>query len=232
MNTFWQRVLPYLALVVAVSPLTALGNAETAPNFDLVGFREIEVQAGIQVELVSGPFLVQPLTQPLPEDLDVRVEGNRLILGYHSRVGSFHRSGVRFRVVLPTLGRLELSGGAGAQIGVGVDPDQFLADLSGGAQVRGTVVTNQLRVNLSGGSHAYLEGEVGELFFDASGGAGLDSPRLRAQKARLSLSGGASADLTLGTQAFIEASGGSHVRYSGQPRLENHLSGGSSVRGY
>jgi len=214
------------------SPISALGAADTSPStFDLKGFREVEVQSGIQVELVSGPFLVQALTDPLPEDLDVRVEGDRLILGYKPFAWSNHRGGVRFRVGLPVLEALELSGGAGADVKAKVGTHLTL-ELSGGSQVHGPLSTSQLRIELSGGSHAYLEGEVESLVLDASGGAGLTSPNLRARKAQLDLSGGASADLYLVGEAVVDASGGSQVRYGGNPRLEKHLSGGASVRGY
>lgn len=233
MKRLW-RILPSLGVATLMAaPVSALGTADTThPPFDLEGFREVEVQSGIQVELVPGPFLVQQLTEPLPEDLDVRVEGDRLILGYKPFAWNHHRGNVRFRVGLPVLEALELSGGAGADVKGQVHSERLELNLSGGAQVRGDVATARLKVNLSGGSRAYLEGEVVALDLDASGGAGLASPNLRVQKAQLDLSGGATADLYLFAEAVVDASGGSQVRYGGSPRIEKHLSGGASVRGY
>jgi len=234
MNNLWRRLLPSLGLAALVaSPIPALGVEETSPrHFNLTGFRTVEVQAGIQVELVAGAYLVQPLTDRLPRDLDVRVEGDRLILGYKPLAWGTHRGPVRFRVVLPVLRALDLSGGAGAQVGPGLaDPSQLLVTLSGGSQIHGAVTTGRLRLELSGGSQAFLQGAVGELTLDASGGSGLPSPGLRAQDSHLVLSGGASADLILEARAVIDASGGSHLRYFGHPRLEQSLSGGASVDG-
>lgn len=228
-----SRWLPTLGVATLLaSPAVALGAADTNHTYAFQGFREVEVQAGIQVELVPGPFLVQALTDRLPANLDIRVEGDRLILGYKPLAWGNHRSGVRFRVGLPALEALELSGGAGAEFKAKVDTTRLDLELSGGSQVRGPLSIAELSVDLSGGSRAYLEGEVGTLVLDASGGAGLDSPRLRAQKSRMVLSGGSSADLFLVDEAVVDASGGSHVRYGGSPRLQTNLSGGASVRGY
>jgi len=234
MNKFWRRLLPSLGLVaLSASPALALGTEETSSRkFDLAGFQTVEVQAGIQVELAAGPFLVQPLTSRLPRDLDVRVEGDRLILGYKPLAWGSHRGLVRFRVTMPVLKALELSGGAGAQVGPGLfDRTQATVLLAGGAQVHGEVATAKLRVSVSGGSQAYLQGSADELSLEASGGAGLPSPDLRVKDGQLLLSGGASADLILDDRARIDASGGSHVRYTGRPRLQQHLSGGAFLDG-
>lgn len=102
---------------------------------------------------------------------------------------------------------------------------------SGGAQVMvDGIDADELRVQASGGARVALEGVVGELSAQASGGSGLRLGRLAAEFADLYASGGSTINVQVLEEVSIEGSGGATIRISGRPAVRRQiLSGGSSV---
>jgi hypothetical protein len=85
-------------------------------------------------------------------------------------------------------------------------------------------------LEMSGGSHATLSGSAQDLKLDASGGGQIDLGDFSVVDADIELSGGARAMVNPSGKLDVDASGGSHVYYVGNPTLGDiDTSGGSSV---
>ena len=214
--------------------LTLAPSAFAGQTYSLQGFDSIQVESGIQVELSEGSFSVERTSDPAPSNLVLTVEDHTLRLGFRMSWTSWFFDGLRntarFRISLPHLRSLELSGGSRAQIQYAKGNDLSLS-LSGGSQVKGTIKGGQIDAEFSGGSWATLEGAASSLKLEASGGAWFRSPSFTAQEGTFDLSGGSGARLVLLGAVSVEASGGSTLEYTGSPQIvRQSTSGGSTVR--
>jgi hypothetical protein len=128
-------------------------------------------------------------------------------------------SAIRARVVDGTL-RLELDPGQGGSFVTGrleaqvTMPVLEALTLSGGAQLRlgdSAPQAGDLRLEAHGGSQAHLSG-------------------LSTQRAQVTLSGGAYAELAVSEDIAYDLSGGAHLDYTGEPSISRAVtSGGASA---
>ena len=225
---------PLRSLTLAVLSLALALPAFGGQTYSLEGFQSVQVESGIQVELSQGPFSVERTTDAAPSNLVVTVEDHTLRLGYRMSWTSWFFDGVRrnarFRVSLPELHSLELSGGAGVQLQYGRGNDLSFK-LSGGSQAKGTVNAGRITAELSGGSGANFQGAASSLDLRASGGSWFRSPSYTVQDGTFQFSGGSGALLILSGSVSVDASGGSSLEFTGSPKMVHQsTSGGSSVR--
>ncbi len=223
-----------LVLVLGVLPFQAAGasgTAEHSPRYDFQNFDSIEVQAGIQVEVLEGDNKVELVQTPKPERLDVRQSGNTIIFGFKPLFWDTSFGPTKFKVWVPRLRSVALSGGAGARFFRTVGGDLTL-ELSGGAHADGAFEGDRLKVHLTGGSVAELRGLAKTADISNSGGAQFHARDFVAEEADVQLSGGAGAQLRIVHQAQIDASGGATLEYSGRPSVRQNVSGGATVRSF
>jgi hypothetical protein len=221
------------SLVVPIS-IVAAAEKETRALSD---FDAIEVGGAIDLQLLQGQsFVVEvesgdgPASRIVTEvhdgTLRLRHEWSRFPDFTHSPP---HRDIVR--VTLPKLVALKASGASDVSSKGTVKGDSFRLEASGGADVTLDLAVDSLEVRTSGGSDVRLNGNARQTTLKSSGGSDLDASRLKSDTAHLYSSGGS--DISIGQSGTLvaNASGGSDISYSGEPRsMTINKSGGAGVR--
>jgi len=83
-------------------------------------------------------------------------------------------------------------------------------------------------VNVSGASDADFSGTTGKLYLESSGASGVDANQLIARTGDIHVSGASHADVNVSDTLDAEASGASHIGFSGSPKSINKSSSGAS----
>jgi hypothetical protein len=179
---------------------------------EVLAFTELEVGGGIGVDIVPGSatsvvVTAQPNLLPLTTTV---VDGNRLTVATTKGYTTVH--GISVKVTTSGLTAIELHGGASAS------GDGFEAQ--------------SLALNLSGGARLDLSGAVTDLEVEASGGALLQIGGLKLTTARVDLSGGVVATMSVSSSLTGTASGGVVVNLDQRPAtVAVETSGGAVVLG-
>lgn len=111
-------------------------------------------------------------------------------------------------------------------------PDLYELKFSGGTHgtAEGFTSSHDFALSLSGGSTISLEGAASDLTISASGGSQLLLSDFHVNDATVNLSGGSSATINLDGRLDGDLSGGSHLKYVGNPiEVDVNTSGGSTV---
>lgn len=111
-------------------------------------------------------------------------------------------------------------------------PDLYKLEFSGGIQgsVKGFTSPHDFVISLSGGSTILLEGAANDLTISGSGGSHLYLSDFLVRDATVNLSGGSDATINLDGSLVGDLSGGSHLKYVGEPTsVTVNTSGGSTV---
>jgi hypothetical protein len=219
-------VLAVLATLAAgctqLRPNMLFGSATlTTKDFQVQDFNRVQAENGFRVNITQGePFKVTVTTHDnIMEYVKVEKNGNTLRLYVDPRpFMGYSINRLEAAVVMPTIAALNGSGGS--QLNIAGFPSQtsFVADLSGGSRLNGDMSATDLRMESSGGSNATLAGIAGTLNYTGSGGGRSDLSALEADRATVELSGGASLTVNAAELSY-DLSGGSHLRYFGNPQM-------------
>ena len=224
---------------VAVAALVAMGGwgdtvdgngkmkeeTRQVPAFtgvDVGGAVDAEIHLGNvqQVRLVTDENLL-PLLKTTVRDGVLHVDNEQ----------SIHPSkSVKLYVVVPSIDRIEASGGTKVRAEV-AKTNKLVLEGSGGADlvVRG-IDTEQLSLDFSGGVKAMLSGRAKTAKVELSGGVTLTADGLELEQAKLDASGGVETVLAVSKSIEGEANGGVSVKVKGTPAVNVDTSGGSSIR--
>lgn len=215
-----------LAAGVARVALSQLANGDgasrsadpgepTTRTLDLAGFRDVDVNGTWDVTVTQGSAWAVEISFPenLETALRVRVEGDRLVLGYDWSGRNLNRSGPSFtaRVSMPELAAVDVSG-AGRLRFSGFSGNRLAVDLSGSGDVEG-------------------QGGYDSVVIDVSGSGRVDLREVPVVDANVDLSGSASVVLRMnGGVLLADLSGSSRVEYYGTIREQRvDVSGSASV---
>ena len=218
---------------ISFGPATFGSGQPVTQEYDLAGFDGIAASHGFQVTLKPGDGFAVKVTADdnLTDYLMVDKRGDLLRIGLDNSSGRwFGSTTLRAEVTLPTLRKVELSGGSTASM-TGFPPvDAFVGDLSGGSRLQGDVTAEDVSLTGSGGSRFVLAGGAESLTVNGSGGSRADVEELVAQQVSVELSGGSQASVQAARELNYTLSGGSRVNYSGDPAIgRSDASGGSKA---
>lgn len=102
---------------------------------------------------------------------------------------------------------------------------------SGGSDVEITANSEEIKITTSGGADLEIDGSCKHLTITASGGSDVDASKLRAEDVEVTTSGGADVDVYATNSLKAHASGGSDVRYGGNPTTKDiKESGGADIK--
>jgi len=210
--------------------ITGSGDLTTETH-DLSDFTRIEAQSGFQLEVtMSSTFSIEITADDnVHEYIEVEKSGDTLSIRLRG-TRFYHSVTLRAKITMPTLYKIQLSGGSQASITGFSSSHDFEVELSGGSQLSGDITAGDADFELSGGSQVNLEGVGDDLSIDASGGSQLDLEDFPIDDASISLSGGSRATINISGTLDADLSGGSRVLYVGDPDLGDiDLSGDSTV---
>ncbi len=202
------------AIVAAVvffgfwNPVHGSGNLVSEEKI-FTDFTSVDVGWGFKVKIVQSDLYSINITadENLFEYMKIYKTGNTLIIGMKRSVNGT----LKAEITMPDLYTLKLSGG-----------------VHGTAE--GFSSSHDFTLSLSGGSHVTLKGAADDLTMSGSGGSHLQLSDFPVNDVTVSLSGGSHATVNLDGRLDGGASGGSHLKYLGNPTSVTVVAtGGSSV---
>jgi Putative auto-transporter adhesin, head GIN domain len=201
-------------------PSAAVGASDGAETvLDLEGFDRVDARGVWKITLEQGDDWNVELTYPdqVTDRLDVRVEGDRLVLGVengrpHWWGGFGPSNGYEARIVMPELEGIDLSGAAKVDL-IGFAGDTLAITSSGASEVEAT------------------RSRFDELELTVSGAGDIDLSEMPVVDAHVVLSGAGNIKLNMnGGELSGTVSGAGKVRYEGTvSRQSVVVSGFSSV---
>ena len=229
-----------LWLMASCAGVKVLGSGNVINEvFDLSDFTGIKAQNGFQVEVTkSDSFSVVAIVDDnVLEHIEIKKSGDTLILRPKAN-RSFRSVTLSARVTMPNIDKIELSGGAKADINGFDSSDNLPVNLSGGSHLNGSIDAGDVKLSLSGGSHVTLSGSADNLVahgsggshvtlsgsaenivIKGSGGSHFNLEDYSVSDADINLSGGSHADVNVNGTLNVDISGRSVVNYTGEPTL-------------
>lgn len=203
---------------------------------DFIEFTIVEVGWGVEVEINQSESysIIITADDNMLDNIEVSRSNNKLAIGLKWGYG-YQNVTLRAKITMPELHELQLSGGTHGTIEGFSTTHEFVLELSGGSSLTGSFTTSgDAKFTLSGGSHLIkLDGGANNLQTSASGGSDLNLLDFSVHNATVSLSGGSHANINLDGRLDADLSGGSHIRYIGNPTMGTiETSGGSTVEPY
>ncbi len=207
-----RALIPVSIVAGAAALALALPATAETRSFNLAGFTDISVSAGVDVDLRQGPYAVSAYESRGRFDrLKLEVQGSTLVIGREGSSNWFSGNrDYKITVTAPDLSAISASSGAD------VDSDNFrFADLS---------------VTVSSGADVDLSGQCRNLTVSVSSGADFDGEDLRCETATVTVSSGGDADVHASRSATGNASSGGSVKVHGGAAITSNTSSGGSVR--
>ena len=208
------------------------GNLATEDK-DFTDFTIVDVGSGFEVEITQSSSYSISITADdnVIDNIETSKTGDTLTI--HLKWGFIVRSTtLRAEIRMPDLYELKFSGGTHGTVEGFTSTHEFAVDLSGGSRLSGNFTTSgDAQFALSGGSHLTgLDGAANKLLISASGGSDLELSDFPVHDTTVNLSGGSSATINLDGRLDGDLSGGSHLKYVGNPTaVTTNTSGGSTI---
>ncbi len=192
-------------------------------------FTKVSVSSGFELVLTQSD--VKELSIETYENIHdyiiTEISGDQLRIRRREGVSFSGNPKVKIYLSANHIERISSSGGGKINLNSGWEADELKVTLSGGGKLYGTINVNSLDINMSGGSESELSGFAAHFVLSSSGGSRHRHFDLQTERGEVALSGGARAELNVSDTLEINASGGSDIRYIGDPKVATKLSGGS-----
>lgn len=245
MSRWPARIATLLGVAVLVSGCSA-GSDGSRPDDspapgrverDVVGsFDKLKVADGFQVQVARGAeSRVTVSATGIPEEqIEVAVDQNTLKLS--TKTGPVPRGAVlSAAVVVPSLIEVTATSGAqvdllsglaiGAPSGPTVGGHDATVDLTAGAGFDGEVSAESFSIFLQAGARAQIRGSAGKASINGSEAGVLEGLEFDVADAQVTLSSGATTELTVHGTLDASLSSGSRLVYAGNPRITNRAVG-------
>jgi Putative auto-transporter adhesin, head GIN domain len=207
--------------------LVGSGNAATEAR-EVEEFAEISASSAITLDVTVGPAVAIAVTADdniLPH-VKTEVVSGRLKLYVDESYSS--KLGVKIQLAAPELRGLRGSGAVKTTV-TDASGERFRLGLSGASECRWKGEVDALALKVDGGSHTVVSGSAGRLEMNCSGASKIDARSLAAKSAKIQLSGASTARVNVSDELNVVASGASSLRYAGQPKVDQKVSGASRV---
>jgi hypothetical protein len=214
---------------VTIGPsLRGSGVAKTETR-EVAPFSEIEVGSAIQLDVVVGDptdLVVTADDNVLPL-VRTEVTGDRLKIYLDTSLST--NIGVQVKAATPELKALVASGASKVNA-TGITGEKFQIELHGSSTGEFGSEAEVMDITLSGASHAVLAGVGSQLNLECFGASRINAAGFTADKVTAVVSGASFAQVNAKEEFAADASGASHIHYTGQPaKLKKQVSGASTV---
>lgn len=206
--------------LLAVLFIVTFASAQNKKELKLDSFKEISMRIGGKLYLRQGSpqkVEIEGDREDL-EDLEVRIDGDKLIIGKENNWGwnnwNDETKRVNIYVTAPTIEGLNVSG-------------------SGDVIAQTKIVTSRLKLNVSGSGLLELEGDVsGDVDADVSGSGRIElKGKCRDFDSHVSGSGRVHLDITVAERAMFGISGSGKIEAAGSAQeVKATISGSGEVR--
>ncbi len=208
-NTF---LVPAAALAIAAC-IAQPALADSQQTYNLSGFDELDIAAGVEVKFTAAPeySVTADFDRGGPDDVKVRVDGDRLYLSRKATKGWGNKVRVTFHVTGPELNDIEASSGS-----------SLLAE---------GVASDEMKINVSSGATVTVYGTCSELSIKASSGGSANAKGLACANVKAAANSGGSLKAHASDSATSKTSSGGSVDIYGNPTSRSankSISGGST----
>lgn len=196
---------------------------------DFRNFKDLTFNSGFKVKLIkSNDYSVMiQADDNIEKHLNIYQSGSKLTIGLES---GYSLSNVTLVAVIsmPTFETITSNGGTIIDL-TGFEYLQNINfNLNGGCAINGNFYVDKMDLNLTGGSIVNLTGSGTKVNVYGSGGAILNLYDFRIADCNINFGGGSIANIYVTDFLNLNLSGGSIVKYKGNPKFGNiQLSGGS-----
>lgn len=227
-----------LLLLVGYTSTEAQKNIHdaNAVSRNVSSFHGIQMSSGIDLYLSQSGSegIAVSATSPEYRDKIVTEVENGILKVYYGDKNSWGTNWgnrkMKAYVSVKDIDLLMASGGSDIFIDEKLNANKLKIQLSGGSDLMGKIMADELTVSASGGSDAKISGTATHLKVSISGGSDFKGSDLIAEYGSVSASGGSDAYIHVNKELESHASGGSDIRYSGNPTTRNSSSGDGSVK--
>jgi hypothetical protein len=201
-------------------------------SFDFSGFQSVDVGSIFNAEILAGSdwdVVISGRDRDL-EDVVVKVTNGELNINFNKDISKWdrNRKEVKVHITMPELQSLDFSGAVKGRI-YGFDQHSMDINLSGASVTEMDVNLTEANIDLEGVSRLNISGTGESLDAEVSGASNLNAEDFLVDYAVLNVSGASQARVHVNKELEIDASGGSSVRYSGDPMIKSDRSSGSSI---
>lgn len=226
--------IPLLLLVAAVSVVAKAYNERIKGN-GIIKTEDRSVDAFNNVS-TSGAFTVY-LQQGDKHTLRIEAEDNIMpyivtrmtanTLNIEPKKGYDLQStrGIKVYLTLKELGKLDGSGASGFFSKGKLTGKNVALDFSGATNADLDIDANSIDVDVSGATNMKLRGKATKTKYDVAGSADIIADQLKSDIADVDVSGASKMRLYVEKKLNVDASGTSHIRYSGNAEVRQSVSG-------
>jgi hypothetical protein len=226
-------------------------------EFNLSGFTRINVRFAMEVEIVKSDSYSVSVSgsDMLVDNIDVSLEGDRLIIGYKLNLISFFTAPftrAHARITLPELRELNITGAVRGTVKGFDSPGDFALsvagasrldisdmssgsmkwDISGASHIDGQVkIAGDVDIRVAGATRVELKGSAQDLNIEATGASHIDLKDLALRNARVRMSGASRSTVNLNGKLDVDLSGASNLEYTGQVAMGDvRVTGASTLK--
>jgi hypothetical protein len=244
MKSNWKVSLRTLAIImvavllvftaascIRITGIRGSGNVVTEERKAL-GFDKVAVSAGMNLYLEQGSkeYLKIEAEDNILQNIATEVNNGKLIIKYKNLIGSVSAT-EPINVYLTVVNLKELDASSGVVIdSKEINTDSLKINISSGASGEMIIKANSCDINLSSGSTLKLSGTVQSQKVDLSSGVEYRAADLLSKNAEITVSSGASANVSVSDNLDVNISSGASVEYSGTPAIVSNISSGGSLK--
>lgn len=226
-----KAILYIMAIAAMLVFVSGHAFAQEKKTFGNTGFSVVEAGWGMYITISQGSsYSVE--VEADKRDMEVlKVKQSGSSLEFYIDKSNYRKHGdVIITIKMPVLTGISLSGGSHGKISMNIASKSFDGELSGGAELKGSLQCGNISLDCSGGSVVTLNGKGKNLSVEASGGSVFNLKDFSVYDVNADLSGGSSIAVTANGTISSDQSGGSHITYYGKAKMgSNDFSGGSGI---
>ena len=206
-----------------------------AQKLDLKEFNEVNVAAGLQVELIASDknYADVEMIKGDRDDIIITVKNGTLRLKAES---SFFGKTAKARIDVyynNEINGIDVSSGSTLKSADILKTERLDLDASSGASCKVNIDVDELDISVSSGARVTLRGDANAQEIDVSSGANYAAKELISKYADVSASSGANAEVYCSKRIKAEASSGGSINYYGNPKEQDFETGkwsGGSIK--
>lgn len=220
-----------LALLLPAILVTAPASAAERA-FPVTAFDRIVVSTSSDVEVMTGraPSVVASGEPGDLERLDIRVEGDQLVIGTRKgSLGGWSRKAVKIQVTTATLAGAVVSGSGDITVDRVQGP--FSGRISGSGDLQlASLDSPTVSLAISGSGTMKAAGTCGSGTISISGSGNIDAAGLKCRTAKANISGSGNVTLAATEAADLRVTGSGNISLTGGARCTTSSTGSGTIR--
>ena len=196
------------------------------------GFNAVTISSGMNLYLNQGDteYCKVEAEDNIISQIVTEVKNGTLVIEYKNFLGGINtRKPVNVYITAKNLNEVSASSGSEVKSEV-INSDALKISMGSGSIGEFIVKVQDLVVALSSGSQIMISGETQSQDVDLSSGVTYNAEDLASNDAKIDVSSGAQASISVSDTLDVNISSGGSVEYSGSPQVTSNISSGGSLK--